>query len=99
MEGTVTPAFGFLFEKSHEMSFKMDAKKIKQFCEWAFRAAGVRASSAEQIYMPGEKEFLEREKSLRYGIKLGDGVWNDLKAVDAEYHPNIPLEECLLQND
>lgn len=52
--------------------------------------------SSEKIYMPGEKEFLVKEKSLKCGMELGEGVWNDLKSVQGEYGVNISLEECLL---
>jgi LDH2 family malate/lactate/ureidoglycolate dehydrogenase len=40
-----------------------------------------KAAGVERIYLPGEREYLAREKARRDGIPLGQGVLEDLRAA------------------
>ncbi|MCP1344463.1 MULTISPECIES: Ldh family oxidoreductase [unclassified Halomonas] len=50
-----------------------------------------KASGVEEIYLPGEREHLSRERAIRDGVPLGTGVIEDLKACGRQHGAKLPI--------
>lgn len=44
-----------------------------------------KAEDVQEIYMPGELEFLKKEKHVKTGFKIGPGVYRDLIQIKNQY--------------
>jgi len=57
--------------------------------------ASRKAADCEEILMPGEPEFLKREKNLQDGFRIGPGVLRDLQSIRARFNLNTnPGDWC-----
>lgn len=58
--------------------------------------SSTRAKDTEEIYMPGELEYLRKEENLKSGLPIVEGVFNDLKEIQVKYIPQNNLEDLLI---
>ena len=50
-----------------------------------------RAPGVEEIRVPGERSFREKERRLREGISVGDGVWKQVSELAEELKVAVPV--------
>ena len=50
-----------------------------------------RAPGVEEIRVPGERSFREKERRLREGIPVGDGVWKQVAEISDELKVAMPV--------
>jgi len=50
-----------------------------------------RAPGVEEIRVPGERSFREKERRLREGISVGDGVWKQVSELAEELKVAMPV--------
>lgn len=79
-------------EKEDEIGFFFGAVDIASFQDVNAFKQGIdamiaelksspRSEGTEEIYMPGELEYLRKEHNARFGIEMGPGVLQDLKRI------------------
>lgn len=59
--------------------------------------ASDRNEDVENIFMPGELEYLRKEENLRLGVEVGGGVLDDLKWLQKKYASNHRIEDCIIR--
>jgi len=77
---------GFFFGAIDIAAFQ-DVQGFKQRMDQmiAELKASRRAEDCDEILMPGEPEFLKREKNLKEGFRIGPGVLRDLISIKERY--------------
>jgi len=90
-------------DKSGDNSFLMAAVRVAQFTdvdafkkrmdEWIRMIRDTRkAPGVDRIWLPGEKEFVEREKRLAQGIPLNENMIEELRSLAKEAGVSFDME-------
>lgn len=58
--------------------------------------ASNRNEDVENIFMPGELEYLRKEENLRFGVEISGGVLEDLKQLQKKYSLKNRIEDCII---
>lgn len=59
--------------------------------------ASNRNEDVENIFMPGEIEYLRKEENLRFGVEIGGGVLDGLKQLQKKYSLKNRIEDCIIR--
>ncbi|MFT3985270.1 MAG: Ldh family oxidoreductase [Lachnospiraceae bacterium] len=92
--GENTQEIGYHFAAIDISKFQ-DTEEFKQTMDvFIKRLKSSGTKGGEEILIPGEPEFLQREESLQNGIVIYDGVWESLRHLVKQLNTRIVLEEC-----
>ncbi len=70
----------------------MDPEEFKAKMDEAIQAmhSAELAKGSERVYVPGELEWIAREKRLREGVPVAPAVWKDLTKVSEDVDVDLP---------
>ncbi|MDR1875383.1 MAG: Ldh family oxidoreductase [Synergistaceae bacterium] len=86
---------GFYFSAVDIAAFQ-DPKLFKKSVDLMItRLKSSRKKDGQEIYMPGELEYLSHAEQSAHGISLGEAIWSDLKALGRELALSFKVEDCV----